>query len=152
MSQENVELVMRLVAAPGVDLVQALRDDNTSTAWAEANERFFRPDFKSVRGGLPDGKTFTGLDGLREMWLEWVAPWTTYRVEFEEVIDSETVFFSSPALSGALRGARPALRRLLVCLLTALPSTRRQTFPAACGRPVVGPNTRASFVGFSRAR
>jgi ketosteroid isomerase-like protein len=31
--------------------------------------------------------TYTGLEGLRASWLDWLAPWATYRVEIEEVID-----------------------------------------------------------------
>ena len=118
MSQENVELVMRLVAAPGVDLVQALRDDNTSTAWAEANERFFRPDFKSVRGGLPDGKTYTGLDGLRDMWLEWLAPWTTYRVEAEDVIDLGDRVLLLAHVFGRLRGSEAEVENTVASVYT----------------------------------
>jgi ketosteroid isomerase-like protein len=117
-SQENVELVMRLFAAPGVDLVQALRDDNTSTAWTEANARFFHPDFKSVRTGVPDGKTFTGLDGLREMWLEWVAPWKTYRVEFEEVIDRGDRVLLLARAFGRLEGSQAEVENIVAGVWT----------------------------------
>jgi ketosteroid isomerase-like protein len=28
---------------------------------------------------------FTGIDGLREGWLQWIAPWTSYYDEIEDV-------------------------------------------------------------------
>ena len=86
MSAENVELVVGLYPAPDVDFAQLVRNENRWTAWSEANAPFFHPEAESVRPGLPDGTTYTGLDGLRDMWLEWLAPWKTYRVEAEEVI------------------------------------------------------------------
>ena len=86
MPQANVDLVQRLQPDPKVDFAQVFRDDDM---WAAAVEvgAFYHPDVESVRPGLPDGKTYTGLDGLRDMWLEWLAPWTTYRVKAEDVID-----------------------------------------------------------------
>ena len=29
-----------------------------------------------------------GLNGLREVWLEWLEPWESYRAEIEDVIDA----------------------------------------------------------------
>ena len=86
MSQANVDLVQRLQPDPEVDFAQVFRDDDM---WADAVEvgAFYHPDVESVRPGLPDGTIYIGLDGLRDMWLEWLAPWTTYRVEADDVID-----------------------------------------------------------------
>jgi ketosteroid isomerase-like protein len=88
-SAENVELVVGLFPAPDVDLAQLVRDENRWTAWTEANAPFLHPDFETVWPGLPNGKTYTGTGpvGSRDIWREWVAPWTTYRVETEDVID-----------------------------------------------------------------
>ncbi len=37
---------------------------------------------------MPDGeKTYADTDGLRAFWLDWLAPWTTYRQQVEEAID-----------------------------------------------------------------
>ena len=87
MSEKNVELVVGLYQAPDVDFAQLVRDESRWTAWTGANAPFFHPEAESVRPGLPNGKTYAGLDGFRDMWLEWLAPWKTYRVETEEVID-----------------------------------------------------------------
>ncbi len=32
-------------------------------------------------------RTYSGMDGLRESWWDWLAPWATYRTEIEDVID-----------------------------------------------------------------
>ena len=85
MSQANVDLVQRLQPDPEVDFAQVFRDDDMWAALVEVGGAYHR-DVESVRPGLPDGTTYTGLDGLRDMWLEWLAPWKTYRVEAEEVI------------------------------------------------------------------
>ena len=87
MSQENVELALAVQPASDIDFAQLFRDDTLWTAWTEANARFFHPDFECVRPGLPDGKIYIGLNGLRDTWREWLAPWTTYRMEPEDVID-----------------------------------------------------------------
>jgi ketosteroid isomerase-like protein len=31
---------------------------------------------------------FVGLEGLRALWLDWLEPWESYRVEVEDVIDA----------------------------------------------------------------
>ena len=84
MSRENVDLVQRLHSE--VDIAHVIRNDDVWAAAIEAVGGFYHPDVESVRVGLPDGKTYTGLDGLRDMWLEWLAPWTTYRVKAEDLI------------------------------------------------------------------
>jgi ketosteroid isomerase-like protein len=84
---ENVELVVGVFPAPDVDLAQLVRDENRWTAWTEANAPFVHPEAETAWPGLPDGETYTGPVGFRDLWLEWLAPWKTYRVETEDVID-----------------------------------------------------------------
>ena len=40
---------------------------------------------KHVPGAEPD--VAHGLHGLRMRWLDWLAPWASYRTEIEEIID-----------------------------------------------------------------
>jgi ketosteroid isomerase-like protein len=88
MSQENVEIVMGLLPAPEVDFVPLFRDDRKAASSAEAIAHLLDQEFEVAIRGMPDGeKTYAGLDGLREFWLDWLAPWTTYRQEVEEAID-----------------------------------------------------------------
>jgi ketosteroid isomerase-like protein len=88
MSQENVELVVRLLGRPGQDIVPVFHDDAVWAAFTAAHARFFHPDFETVAGGLPGGdKTYIGLDGFRAGWRDWTAPWATYRTEIDETVD-----------------------------------------------------------------
>ena len=88
MSQENVELVGKLLPAPGQDLLRLVRDDDVWAAFTVAHAPVFHPDFECVAGGMPDGeKTYLGLDGFRAAWRDWTAPWATYRSEVDETVD-----------------------------------------------------------------
>lgn len=87
MSQENVELVMALQRAPDDDFVQLIRDDEMWARLAEAVAPFVHAEAQTLRPGLPGGKTYIGLEGFRESWLDWLAPYAEYRTEVEEAID-----------------------------------------------------------------
>ena len=89
MSQENVELVRALQPAPGMDVAELFRDD---LMWAALSARLasaFAPDVECVTRGFPgfDDAVSVGLGGLRSLWLEWLAPWASYRTDVEEAID-----------------------------------------------------------------
>jgi ketosteroid isomerase-like protein len=89
MSQENVDFVLRFIQpGPEVDFVPLFRDDDV---WAGANERLaplFDSDCEIVARGLPGGdRTYVGRDGMRAVWLDWLAPWATYRAEVQEAVD-----------------------------------------------------------------
>jgi len=88
MSQENVEVIRRLLPGPDVDIAQALRDDDlwavTSKAWAAV----VHPGFECVLDWQAQRSTYVGVDGIREAWLEWVGPWESYSTEIEELLDA----------------------------------------------------------------
>ncbi len=89
MSQENVELVRSFHPAPDVDLAAIYRDDSR-WAWASSLlASHIGEDFTCrARGYLEaDGETFEGLEGLRDIWLEWLTPWESYTSEIEEMVD-----------------------------------------------------------------
>jgi len=88
MSRENVELVRRLQPGPEVDLAQVLRDDALAEALLGAMAPFMHLDFEAVARTSLERPSGAGLQGLREIWLEWLAPWESYRVEVEDVIDA----------------------------------------------------------------
>ena len=89
MSQENLELVIKLQPAPGVDLSELLRREDRWAALADALARYFHPGFETVPPGVPGTEsTYTGLDGLRAAWLGWTEPWLSYRTEIEQGIDA----------------------------------------------------------------
>jgi ketosteroid isomerase-like protein len=88
MSQENVELVRSVLPGPDADLIALFNDDSASGELMQTIGRVLDPDFVSVKhfpGAEPE--TAQGLRGLRAGWLDWLAPWASYRTETEEVID-----------------------------------------------------------------
>ena len=88
MSQENVEIVKGFLPAPDVNIVPLVRDDDMWLALVDARSPFVHADYESVNKGLPDGdKAYVGVDGERALWLDWLAPWVSYRVGAEEYID-----------------------------------------------------------------
>jgi ketosteroid isomerase-like protein len=88
-SQENVELIRTWASqlAAEVDLAQLFRDDDRWAAVSEGTAERLDPDFESIRPGLPGGKTYAGADGLRSAWLDWLAPWASYRIEIKDAVD-----------------------------------------------------------------
>jgi ketosteroid isomerase-like protein len=105
MSQENVELVMALQRAPDDNFVQLIRDDEQWVQLAEAVAPFVHAGAETARPGLPGGKTYIGLDGFRESWLDWLAPYAEYRTEVEEAIDCGERVLLLQSSSGRLAGS-----------------------------------------------
>jgi uncharacterized protein len=89
MSQENVEIVRRLHPGSDTDLVALSRDSAAWRAVAESVSGLFEPDFElEFFGGLPGlSATYRGVSGLRDAWLDWLAPWETYHDELQEALD-----------------------------------------------------------------
>jgi len=88
MSQENVELIRSVLPGPDTDLIALFNDDSESGDLMQTIAPLLHPDFVSVKhfpGAGPD--TSQGLHGLRTGWLDWLAPWASYRAEIEDVID-----------------------------------------------------------------
>ncbi len=86
MSQENVEIVRTIVPA-GTDYKDFFGNDVVWTAAREAAESSFDPDVEAV--WIVWGQVTMqsrGLDGLRKTWLDWLAPWTSYYEEIEDIV------------------------------------------------------------------
>jgi ketosteroid isomerase-like protein len=86
MSQENVEIVKALIPPAGADYKDVFGDDAVWVAAKALFEPHFASDFEGafIAWGQPQTE-FRGLEGLREAFLDWLAPWTTYYDEIEEV-------------------------------------------------------------------
>jgi ketosteroid isomerase-like protein len=87
-SAENVELVRSLLPGPDVDVVALFNDDSATGELMQTMAPLLDPDFESVvhfPGAEP--AVGHGLHGLRAGWLDWLAPWGSYRTEIEEMID-----------------------------------------------------------------
>jgi len=85
--QPNVELLRALLPDPGTDVAQLFRDDDWFAATAEALAGLFHPAVESVPAWRGAGTTYAGIDGFREMWLDWLEPWGSYQVQVEEIFD-----------------------------------------------------------------
>jgi ketosteroid isomerase-like protein len=86
-SEENVAMVMAVQAAPDADMAKMFRDD---AIWAElkvAVGHLFHADCETTLPLLGSAKTYVGIDGIRDAWLDWLVPWATYRTEIEKAID-----------------------------------------------------------------
>ena len=86
MSQENVEIVKKLLPPVGTDYKEVFGED---MVWATAKEAFephFASDFEGafIAWGQQQME-FKGLDGLRDAFLDWLAPWARYYDEIEDV-------------------------------------------------------------------
>jgi ketosteroid isomerase-like protein len=89
MSAENVELVRSIQPPPDVDLIQLfMRDDPPEVVEAAlaSPAPALADDFESVFHRV-SSEPRQGVRGLREGWVEWLAPWASYRTEIDEVID-----------------------------------------------------------------
>jgi ketosteroid isomerase-like protein len=85
--QPNVDLLRALLPDPGTDVAQLFRDDDWFASTAEALAGLFDPAVESVPAWRGAGTTYSGIEGFREMWLDWLEPWATYHVQVDEMID-----------------------------------------------------------------
>jgi hypothetical protein len=86
MSQENVELVLRTIPPPEVDLALLVRNDELWGQLAVAIGPVFHADFECAATLLGDERSYGGggLDAFRAFWLDWLAAWDSYRMEHIE--------------------------------------------------------------------
>lgn len=71
------------------DLVPLFRDEAIWASIAAASAPFFTSDFECVFVRDDVGRAvYSGLDGLRTAWLDWLVPWESYHAEIEDVIDA----------------------------------------------------------------
>ena len=89
MSEQNVEIVRQLQPGPEVDVVELFEvggDEAAVEAGIAAVAHAFTDDFVCIFHALSE-KARPGIRGLRECWLDWLAPWESYRTEIEEFRD-----------------------------------------------------------------
>jgi ketosteroid isomerase-like protein len=87
MSRENVEIVRALIPPPEIDLVVLPQDDRAFEALADAVGDLAHPDLECV-AVWQQGRVYKGLDGLREMWRDWLEPWASYHSHVDQMIDA----------------------------------------------------------------
>ena len=72
---------------PDADLASLIRDEGQFAAIAEGLGDLLHPDVVSVPAWRGGRTAYTGIDGFREMWIDWLEPWETYHVKVEEMIE-----------------------------------------------------------------
>jgi ketosteroid isomerase-like protein len=87
MSQQNVELVRRLQLLPESELTTLFRDESSWAELKDSLEPFVEPDCQFVWIAWEQRFKYTGVDGLREGWLEWFEPWASYYSEAEDIFE-----------------------------------------------------------------
>jgi len=90
MSRADVELVRQLLAPfEQGDIAPMFRDDAIAAAMQAALADTLTPDFECdfVRDDVGRA-TYSGVDGLRTAWLDWLLPWESYHAVVEDVIDA----------------------------------------------------------------
>src|SRR5438552_636067 len=85
MSHENVELVKRFIAPAATDYRVCSATTSFGPPPKKPASPLSRPTSKVLSSPGGSDKQFTGLDGLREAFLNWIAPWTSYYDEIGEV-------------------------------------------------------------------
>ncbi len=120
MSQENVDLILASIQpGPDVDYVPLFRDDEIWSGVAKALTPFFHTGCEILTRGLPGGdKANVGLDGMRAVWLDWLAPWATYRSEAERAIDLEDRVLLLFSAYGRLEGSAAEVKDELASIWT----------------------------------
>jgi catechol 2,3-dioxygenase-like lactoylglutathione lyase family enzyme/ketosteroid isomerase-like protein len=83
---ENVALVKKFIPPSGTDYRDLFGDDAVWSAAKSAVEHLLEPDFEGAFVAWGQRLIeFKGLEGLREAFLQWLAPWTSYYDEIESV-------------------------------------------------------------------
>ena len=87
MSRKNVEIMRNLLPGPEVDIAQLTRDHDLWAAVSQTFAPMAHPDFECEVAWPSESSTYVGVDGLRQAFLDWTAPWESYYTEIEELID-----------------------------------------------------------------
>ena len=88
MSRENVELV-RSLQPTGVDLVEVFATEDSMVAGLDpdAFADDLRVEFISGESAGAQQTEYRGGEGLLEAWKDWLSPWTSYRIDVEDILD-----------------------------------------------------------------
>ena len=88
MSAENVELVRSLHVSSDVDVATLVNDDDAAARLrATIGDLFHHTVQCTMRLPGMAPVVYSGLDGLRLAWRDWLRQWASYRVEIEDMLD-----------------------------------------------------------------
>ena len=89
MPRETVDVVRALLPPPDLDLAALFREENRFQRLVGALEPLIDPEVEAVavwQGG--SANTYVGIEGFKDMWLDWLQPWSTYHTQVEDLIDA----------------------------------------------------------------
>ena len=81
------DLIGALLPAPDVDLAHLVRDDEAFAATVATAGGILDPELESAAFWVGGRRSYRGLEGFRDMWLDWLEPWSTYHVQVEAIVD-----------------------------------------------------------------
>src|SRR5436305_4267565 len=89
MLQEKVEVVSGMVPALHVDIAAMFREEALWAAVSAAMGPALSPRLRLRCPRLAERgrEAVRGSAGLRALWLDWLAPWATYRTETEDAVE-----------------------------------------------------------------
>jgi ketosteroid isomerase-like protein len=87
MSQADVDLIRALIPPSETDVAALLRSDELWSQLVEGLKPLVDPEVESV-AVWQGGRTHTGFEGFRQMWLDWLEPWARYHSHVDELIDA----------------------------------------------------------------
>jgi ketosteroid isomerase-like protein len=100
------------------DYVPLFRDDASWAAQAEAVAPYYHENVECMAVRFDDEATYKGLEGLRALWLDWLTPWASYRVESHDVVDLGDQVLLPAYNFGRLHGSTEEIRLDGAALLT----------------------------------
>jgi ketosteroid isomerase-like protein len=89
MPKETVDVVRALLPPPDLDLAALFREESRFQRLVGALEPLIDPEVEAVavwQGG--SANTYVGIEGFKDMWLDWLQPWSTYHTQVEDLIDA----------------------------------------------------------------
>ena len=83
MSQERVELVRAVLPADGTELAEVFLEPGFSSGGLFADNAI-------VRFTAPSAETEAqGAEGFRDRWADWLEPWESYRIYYDDVVERD---------------------------------------------------------------
>ena len=98
MSQENLERLAAVMPEDGIDLTKVFAPGSGFSAVG------LIADDATVRFVTPSAEQETvGPDGFFATWADWLEPWESYRIHYDEVRDEGDVVIALVRLSGVTK-------------------------------------------------
>jgi ketosteroid isomerase-like protein len=85
---ENADLIRAMLPSPEADIAHLFRDQDAFESTVAALAGILDPNLESVAVWAGEGRTYKGIDGFRQLWLDWLEPWDTYQVQVDEIIEA----------------------------------------------------------------